>query len=227
MSTTSTATMPITRAGKPRRIRRGAALVLGSLIGTIITFIASSPASALPAFAGGYLYPVDTTAVTAGGHFGAQGPGCNPYTGYVGSLRHLGVDLPRGAGTTVHAIADGDIVSVSSTNWDRQGNRALGIKHTNSDGTTFVALYGHIQPTVTAGKVTRGQQIGTIGSYTGGSHLHLGIAPNGLPGTSQGAIACSGLPREEGTSELACPRGRPGRMPSCPSPIRRSSATMS
>lgn len=36
-----------------------------------------------------------------------------------------------------------------------------------------------------------------------------------------------GLPRVEGTSDLACPRGRPGRMFRCPSPIRRSSATMS
>jgi len=36
-----------------------------------------------------------------------------------------------------------------------------------------------------------------------------------------------GLPREEGTSELACPKGWPGRMFLCPSPIRRSSATMS
>jgi len=41
------------------------------------------------------------------------------------------------------------------------------------------------------------------------------------------AIGSMGLPREEGTSELACPRGWPGRMFLCPSPIRRSSATMS
>ena len=47
---------------------------------------------------------------------------------------------------------------------------------------------------------------------------HLGYERHAVEG---------GLPREEGTSELACPRGRPGRMPSCPSPIRRSSATMS
>jgi hypothetical protein len=40
-------------------------------------------------------------------------------------------------------------------------------------------------------------------------------------------VARKGLPRVEGTSELACPKGRPGRMLQCPSPIRRSSATMS
>lgn len=36
-----------------------------------------------------------------------------------------------------------------------------------------------------------------------------------------------GLPRAEVTSELACPGGRPERMTPCPSPIPRSSATMS
>jgi hypothetical protein len=36
-----------------------------------------------------------------------------------------------------------------------------------------------------------------------------------------------GLPRDEVTSELACPTGRPERMTPCPSPIRTSSATMS
>jgi hypothetical protein len=37
---------------------------------------------------------------------------------------------------------------------------------------------------------------------------------------------CRGLPRVGVTSELAC-RGEPGRMSKCPSPIPRSSATMS
>lgn len=168
-------------------------LVTIFMLAGLVQVVVPRPAAAVPASLGGYLHPTDNTTVTRGGGFLDQGPGCPNPSGYLSGQKHLGVDFSRPVGAPVYAIADGVVDTVGSSNWDGQGNSALGIRHTNADGSTFVALYGHIKHSLSKGAtVRRGQSIGTIGSYPpGGSHLHFGINPGKFPLNGQGSMPCT------------------------------------
>lgn len=153
--------------------------------------LGKQPADASPAsFPGGYLYPTDTTRVSSGGHWLAQGSGCPSPSGYVRGLKHLGVDFGRAAGAPVYAVGPGTVTRISTGGWGT-GNVGVGIRHTNSDGSTFEAIYGHVRTTLKVGdRVRRGTRIATVGPFSGGAHLHFGIAPSGLPSNGLGQMDC-------------------------------------
>jgi murein DD-endopeptidase MepM/ murein hydrolase activator NlpD len=99
------------------------------------------------------------------------------------SADHLGIDLNPGNGYPVQAVADGTVVLA------QESGAGLGveviIEHV-VNGATVRSLYGHMQfgsLLVSEGQtVTRGQQLGLVGS-TGastGPHLHFGILIDGV-----------------------------------------------
>jgi hypothetical protein len=168
--------------------RRAAQAMTLVLVATSVVALGPGVASALPSFPGGYRYPTDSTAISVGF---ASGSGCPSPGNYISGYKHLGADFPRPVGAAVHAVGAGSVVRVSTGGWG-SGNVALGIQHRNSDGSTFVALYGHIRTSLGVGaRVSAGQQIGTVGSYSEGSHVHLGVAPGGLPSSGLGMLPCS------------------------------------
>jgi hypothetical protein len=92
---------------------------------------------------------------------------------------HAGIDYagPPSAGTPIHAVASGVVVS--------SGYNAAGFGHniTIDHGQGFRSLYGHMQEGTrrALGPVQAGAVVGRVGS-TGastGAHLHLGIELNG------------------------------------------------
>lgn len=179
------------RVGRRKGLRRlgplrvAAALVL--LGGVLAAGGAPAVSAAPPSLPGGYLYPTDSTSVSVGF---TNSSGCPSPANYVAGYKHLGTDFPRSVGANAYAVGPGTVVRVSTEGWGA-GNVALGVQHTNSDGSTFVALYGHIRTSLGVGaRVSRGQTIGTIGAYSGGPHLHLGVAPGGLPAAHLGMLAC-------------------------------------
>ncbi|MDQ3687603.1 MAG: M23 family metallopeptidase, partial [Acidobacteriota bacterium] len=97
---------------------------------------------------------------------------------YTKDFYHLGVDMPANDGSSVYAISDGTIWSISTGGWGT-GNIALVIKHTLSDGSEFLALYGHVRSNLNIGNaVAAGTKIAEIGPYPeGGDHLHFGVRP--------------------------------------------------
>jgi len=90
---------------------------------------------------------------------------------------HLGFDMMATVVSPVYAISDGEVIGMST---DGEGNVAIFIKHKLTDGSEFVAVYGHIITNVNSGdpkEVKGGKQFATIGSYKGRDHLHFGIIP--------------------------------------------------
>ncbi len=87
-------------------------------------------------------------------------------------------------GTPVYAISDG-VVKIKSPNGWGSGNVALIIEHKKYYGNnpkTFRAIYGHITTGKNVGDTVRaGDQIGAIGPWSNGSHLHFGLLFPGLP----------------------------------------------
>ena len=97
------------------------------------------------------------------------------------STNHLGIDLNPGNGYPIQAVADGVVVTAET-------DGALGvhivIEH-SVNGQIVRSIYGHMQfgsmMVAVGDTVTRGQQIGVVGS-TGestGPHLHFGIMIDG------------------------------------------------
>lgn len=99
------------------------------------------------------------------------------------SSDHLGIDLNPGAGYPIQAIADGTVVLAEESN-SGLGVQVI-IEHV-VDGQTVRSLYAHMQfgsLAVSVGQpVTRGQQIGLVGSSgaSTGPHLHFGILIDGV-----------------------------------------------
>ncbi|MGH9013833.1 MAG: M23 family metallopeptidase [Acidimicrobiia bacterium] len=167
--------------------------VAGSVIWAGAT---DKPALAAPQFPTGYQYPTETTTISSGGHWLAQGPGCPNPSGYLANEYHLGADLAQSSGG-VYAVGSGQVVGVNP-NWDGVGNYAVAILHTNGDGSQFVALYGHVQsPIANGATVTKGQQIATIGSL---AHLHFGIRPGNTVNWT-GNLSCSNWPNTVGFAD--------------------------
>ena len=144
----------------------------------------------------GFFYPTgrsDPYAANMPG-FLAGGPGMPPYqTG----VYHLGQDMEANVGDPVYAISDGEIVYVSApTGGWGDDNYGLIVKHKLSDGTEFLALYGHVRPSLESLKyassgivstpvpVSAGEVFATIGpGVVNGEqvwepHLHFGVHPD-------------------------------------------------
>lgn len=120
-------------------------------------------------------WPVPSTTTMSSGFGYRSCAGC--------SSDHLGIDLNPGNGYPVQAVADGTVVLA------QESDAGLGveviIEHV-VNGATVRSLYGHMQfgsLLVAEGEtVTRGQQLGLVGS-TGsstGPHLHFGILIDGV-----------------------------------------------
>lgn len=115
---------------------------------------------------------------------------------YPSGCCHLGDDIgPQGVklGTPVYAVADGIYISANSREWggeNKKGGELL-IKHWASDGSFFIAQYGHVinikyEQEFKSGKpvkVKAGEQIAELShcyQTTGKDliHLHFSILPN-------------------------------------------------
>lgn len=92
---------------------------------------------------------------------------------------HTGIDITARQGTPVYATGDG-VVRVAGRN--PQGYSGYGVVVVVDHGYGFKTLYAHMQSiNVRPGqKVTRGQQVGTVGStgMSNGSHLHYEVMQN-------------------------------------------------
>lgn len=95
------------------------------------------------------------------------------------SLYHPGVDLTDPAGTPIHPVADGNVISVAPGRFG-YGNHIL-VEH--ADGVT--SLYAHLSAfDVKEGDaVTKESTIGEIGAtgWATGNHLHLEIYQDNIP----------------------------------------------
>lgn len=101
---------------------------------------------------------------TTGGSFGAPRPSKSNHT-----RQHEGIDLYAPEGTPVIATEDG--VVTGDQGWSGSGTRAVWVE---SPATGVAILYGAVAPGSYPPKgttVKRGQQIGTVGKYPGGSTM--------------------------------------------------------
>ena len=93
---------------------------------------------------------------------------------------HAGVDLSNACGTPLFAAADG---TVTHMGFDASGGWRLIIDHGVVNGAALQTVYLHAQGyRVRAGdRVTRGQQVGMMGStgWSTGCHLHFSVKVNG------------------------------------------------
>ena len=113
-------------------------------------------------------------------------------TGGVGSSNHKGIDMAAPHGTAILAAESGSVITVSNNCTHDYAKTAktrcsCGGGYGNyimiSHGNGLVTLYGHCSSiSVRVGQtVTKGQQIGTVGTtgYSTGNHLHFSVLLNG------------------------------------------------
>ncbi len=110
-------------------------------------------------------------------------------------IYHIGLDIMAPYESPVLAISSGVVIHISESGWGKTNNvsnKGVLVRHYLKDGKSFIALYGHIQTELTKDDVVKaGVQIGTIGDWSGGYHLHLGIFPDGyIDGAHLGRMAC-------------------------------------
>lgn len=140
---------------------------------------------------------------------------------YFRNYYHIGVDMmtetndPSKESSQVYAISDGVVIKKhqSSDSWGSTNgvaNYGVFVKHKASDGSEFVALYGHIQPyndVVENKPVKAGQKIGYTGYYLydNWQHLHFGIHPgssvpysNSSAGIGWGRMTVANWPNQNG-----------------------------
>ena len=138
----------------------------------------------------GFFYPTgvskDQFRYTCGtwlGRDGANG-GCYRWGYY-----HIGQDIMGDYYSPIFAITNGTVVYRSTSGWG-SGNIALVIRHTLSDGSQFLAWYGHITSDLQVGqRVGGGTEIGRIGYWSDGNHLHLGVRPGtSVPSSNHGMM---------------------------------------
>ncbi len=128
---------------------------------------------------------------------------------YLRGEYHIGVDIAAPEGSTVWPIADGTVIHLSYGGWTNgsTANYALLVRHTLTDGSHFIALYGHL--IIPAKKWERGdkvhinQPIGKVGDWRFGDHLHLSIWPNkkDTPGGNYGKDIWAHYPNTYGQSD--------------------------
>lgn len=147
-------------------------------------------------------YPLSSMTAWTDTNYGACG------SAYFSGLCHNGADIGASVGTPVYAIAAGTVIAKSdaqnatcSSGWGRDQttgtcNMALAIRHYDASGLPFIAIYGHLRDSTSIHVGTAfnaGQQIGAIGSWPYGDHLHFGIIPGtSVPNTGWGRMPCAG-----------------------------------
>lgn len=130
-------------------------------------------------------------------------PDLGGYRGYgwnLGSLFHTSDDYASPVGANVLAVLDGEVVynqtasgfgalnaqdcgaNISSSGSNSCPGGAIVLKHTDSNGDIFFALYGHLQNriTKTAGQtILQGEKLGEVSDFWNNGdflpHLHFGI----------------------------------------------------
>lgn len=158
-----------------KRLLAGLAIIAVSLVAALGSLVDNADAShtVVAAFpvSQGWLDPAGS-ATFNDWDFGICG------ASYVPGEAHLGADSQGTvAGQTVVAISRGTVVQRLGVEANWPGG-VLGIVETAADGSRFLAVYGHITPSVNVGDVVaRGQAIGTIFDQGANSHVHLGIRP--------------------------------------------------
>lgn len=156
-----------------------------------------SGAFALDAWAGGWLQPLNQPLVVNSG-FLANNCGHPEYGSYISGYYHLGLDLNASAGTVVYSIGNGTVYAVQ-TGWP---GTAVFVKHTAADGTDFVAVYGHVDSTLSVtNDVAAGQQIGTVYNQGGNSHLHFGTRATVSAAAGNGQMPCGSWPDTNGYAD--------------------------
>ncbi len=112
----------------------------------------------------------------------------HPFTFYSGRSRgfvgpypsHAGIDYTPGAGTPIHAVADGTIIISGVSGTGGAYGESIWIQH--ADG--FRTIYAHMQvgTRIPTGPVARGQYIGRVGSTgnSSGPHLHIELHSNNV-----------------------------------------------
>lgn len=153
------------------------------LLGVIWLVILSRACSAIDKTTKGFYYPTGKARFKIEGHgwFGARDiDGYRPM-----GVWHCGTDIAGRFNDPIFAIADGEVVRISRSGWSdneqKPDNFGYLICHTLSNGEKFVAVYGHLRrpATITEGsRVSAGQEIGRLGPWSYGIHLHFGIYQN-------------------------------------------------
>jgi len=156
--------------------------LLAALASLALTSVANAANAPFPG--NGWVNPV-TPASFEDWHFGS----CDGF--YLPNKAHLGADSQgTHAGQTAVAMGPGTVVKVVPPPWGPGG--AIGVEHVASDGTHFVAVYGHINVGVSVGQgLSPGQAIGTLYDQGANSHLHIGVRPLAA-GESAGSITLWG-----------------------------------
>lgn len=181
-------------AAKSKRSRRAIVLFL-AIFSLSTTLLAMTRPDASYALVDGWTDPLKPmTPISAG--FKSNGCGKPGYGFYLLGRYHNANDYGSAAGNRVYAIGDGTVVA---TQFGWPGD-AVYIRHTAADGTSFLAVYGHINSSVRNGtRVRDGQIIGRIYDLGSNSHLHLGIRTILSPArTNNGAMPCSLWPATNG-----------------------------
>ena len=110
-----------------------------------------------------------------------------------GTSAHTGIDMNRGDGQDVYAIADGTVVE-NGQPWGAANNNVVVVEHTASSGEKFLAVYGHLYgDTAPLGPISRGARIGRVRNAGTGPHLHFGIRPGGWGGATPAGSSASGV----------------------------------
>lgn len=156
------------------------------------------PASGQAQTSTGFIYPIGTSSWNHGSGAWLERDAANG-GGYFDGYYHLGEDMLIANGNGVYAIAAGTVTYRSTSGWGT-GNIALAIRHKLTDGSEFLALYGHIRSSKVVGNtVAAGEVFATIGPYTYGDHLHFGIHPGlTMPASGWGMLANSQWPSTNG-----------------------------
>ncbi|HEA21337.1 MAG TPA: aminotransferase class III-fold pyridoxal phosphate-dependent enzyme, partial [Pricia antarctica] len=125
--------------------------------------------------AGGYLEPRGVYTTSEYGRIGNSGPEYRTV--------HLGVDFWLSAGTGVHALLDGEVVTAVNDAGDKEYGGLIILKHT-TETLSFYTLYGHlsvasIQDKVIGQVIGQGEHIGFLGlpeeNGNWAPHLHFQI----------------------------------------------------
>lgn len=198
-------------------IRRAASAAL--VLACVLVYPAASAAQQRTAT--GFYYPVVASFLSPCGDFLERDPahgGC-----YETGFYHLGYDLPvASVGAPVYAISSGVVVG-RDPGWTSDGGIALLIQHTASDGTRFIALYGHVHSPLNIGDtVAGGTRVATVGIYST-PHLHFGVIPGTtIPPGNLGKLPNSSWPS---TNSFVEPMGWiASRAPNAPTVFRLSVA---
>ncbi|GAA5034021.1 peptidoglycan DD-metalloendopeptidase family protein [Microbacterium fluvii] len=176
-----------TRPGAPRIIRL---IITAMLVAAMITaFGQVGRADAATISGTGWTKPISSYDGTNKNY---MSNGCKGE--YVNSRTHAGADYGASVGTAVYALGSGTAIKVVDPN---SQDSALMVRHKAADGTVFIAIYGHLIISSKFGgagtksiSVAAGEKLGTVRSYSSGSHLHLGIYLGSTPPSRWGTLDC-------------------------------------